>query len=266
MTALNQNFQFDPVQFKQNVAAARAFKADPAALDKVTGVYEGPAGTITITNVNGVLHVTVGSQNIALIPYAPDAFLANGTLGITVSFKADSAGTLSIYQGNVQIGTRSASGAAPSIYKDPQGRFTVSVPPGLAVQQIGDLGVIQTTNPAATFVVAAQAATGTDLQTEVSNWLVQYAQIKKGDQPTNVRPIPLSNATWTQYLYTLPDGELLAVVALLQGNTVYFVSIKATPSAIAALTLNFNSLLLSFTITPTTATPAVTPAATSSAS
>ncbi|MHB8629820.1 MAG: serine hydrolase domain-containing protein [Aggregatilineales bacterium] len=248
VSALNHNFQYDPVQFKQNVAAARTYKADPAALDKVAGTYTGPAGIITVTKVNGILHLTLGSQNIELIPYALDSFLANGALGITISFKADSSGVLSVYQGDVAIGKRT-SNAAPTTYMEPKGRFTVSISPGLTIQQIGDLGVIQTTNPAGIFVVAAADATGTDLQAEVTAWLVKYAQIKADAQPSNVRQIPINGATWTQYLYSLPDGQLLAVVALLQGKTVYFVSLTAKPDAIAALTPNFNALLLSFKIT-----------------
>ncbi len=138
---LNKNFHLDPVQFKQKVALAQTYKADPAALDKLVGSYTGIAGTITISNLNGTLYLDLGSQHVALIPFKDDTFLASGTNGITISFKSDSGGTLNIYQDATAIGKRVAAGTATT-YTDPKSHFTTTLPNGIAVQQVGDLGVI----------------------------------------------------------------------------------------------------------------------------
>ena len=238
--------RFDPDRYVTNAAAARTYQSDAAAEDKLIGTYSGAAGQFVIQRVDKNLHVILGTQNVELIPYAPDSFLANGTLGITISFKAGATDKdpITAYQDGVEIGTRQA---ASPLYTEPKGRFTVSVPTGLAAVQIGDLGVLQVINPPSTFVVAAEDAPTGEVKDAVQAWLIKYQQIKD-EKPDTPRTIPINGATWTQYVYTLADGQLLIVVALKQGNTAYFVSLKAKAADVPRLTAPFNTLLLSFQI------------------
>jgi CubicO group peptidase (beta-lactamase class C family) len=239
----NHHFHIDPARYKVNAAAARTFKG--AKLDKYVGAYSGPAGSFTVQVIDGKLHLLLGPQNVELVPYAEDAFLVNETWGISISFKFKSDDVAAAFQDGVEIGQRQSK--TVSEYKDPKGRFSLTIPAGLTVMQIGELAVMQSTTPPGTFVVAAETATGKDLKEDVQKWLVKYAQIKD-EVPFNTRPVPVNGQDWVQYLYQLPDGQLLVVVATRQAGTAYFISLKAKSNDVVAFTANFNMLLLSFKI------------------
>jgi hypothetical protein len=53
---------------------------------------------------------------------------------------------------------------------------------------------------------------------------------------------------WTQFLYQLPQAQLLAVMASQQNDTTYFMVVQAKASEVPALTPTFNNLLTGFKI------------------
>lgn len=243
---INKRYQFDPVEYQKDVAAAKSYKADAAALKALEGNYVGIVGKVSVTATDKVLNVKIDGQikqDVTLVPYADNQFLVNGALGTILSFKADDKQVMGVYQ----KGTLIAQHGDTQTYADPGGQFTVQLPTGWTAQQIADLGVVQVNDPQGTIVFAAESNATDDLKTLVKNWLLKYKQIST-EEPINIRDVPINGLTWTQYLYTLADGELLAVVATKQANAVYFVSIKGKQDAVTTLSPNLNSLVMSFKI------------------
>src|SRR5258708_918766 len=143
--AINARFHFDPAEYKKDVAAAKAYKADPTALIRLTGEYSGLAGDASLVVRDGALHLVIASskQDVVLIPFAPDMFLINGTLGTVITIKPDASGVMTAYQDNTVVAQRLDKNVKASTYIDPQGRFTLTIPAGLTVRRKGDMLIVQ---------------------------------------------------------------------------------------------------------------------------
>src|SRR5262249_48544890 len=248
---INKNFMFDPEQYRADIAAARAYKSDPKELAKLEGDYTGVAGTVSIVLKDGMLHLVVSgpiTSDIALVQYKPDAFLLNTTIGTSVTFKIDDKGTASIYQGETQIAQRPNKDVKLAEYKDPKGRFTLTIPDGVTSEQKGDVLTWKSADPEGTFLVTALDAGKDDLNT-VTAAFVKQIDASSTVKLLNQRDIPINGLTWTQYIYQLPSGEILAVEAIKQGSTAYFITAQAKAEAIQNLAAKLNSMLLTFKIT-----------------
>lgn len=249
--AINTRYHVDPAEYKKDVAVAKAYKADSAALMKVTGDYSGLAGDASLVVRDGALHLLIatGKQDVVLIPLAPDTYLINGTLGSVIMIKPDASGVMTAYQDGTVVAQRLDKSAKATTYVDSQGRFTLTIPAGLTSQRKGDLLIVQpTVNPAGTMLVLASDSGADDLLTTVGT-LVKRLLPKFDGKPVNQRDIPINTLKWTQFIYILPDGELFVVEATRQGKTDYFITLQGTQAVVQALTGNLNTMLLSFKIT-----------------
>lgn len=262
---INKENGFDPAQFKAQLQAARAYKADPAALAALAGDYPGVLGTLTITAREGKLYAKFESQPITaeLVPFEPGSFLVNvfplpASVSV-ITFKTDPNGTITVYQNGVQIAQRLGEGVQGAEYKDPKGRFTVAIPQGLAVKQQGDLVLLQSANPPGVFILTAADAGSNTLQDNVTRFL-KTLDPTFNLQPSSVQVLPpLGGVTWTQYLYQLQGDQVVAVVAAQQNGTAYFILAQAKSADLQALSPTFQSLLLNFKIGQGLAGPTQTP-------
>jgi hypothetical protein len=251
---INKESGFDLAQFKAQLQAARTYKADPAALAALAGDYPGVLGKLTVTAREGKLYAKFESQPITveLVPFEPGGFLVNafpvpGSVSV-ITFKTDPNGTITIYQSGVQIAQRLGKGVQAAEYKDPKGRFTVTIPQGLAVKQEGDLVLLQSANPPGVFILTAADAGANSLQDNVTRFL-KTLDPTFNLQPASVQALPpLGGVTWTQYLYQLEGDQVVAVVAAQQNGTTYLILGQAKSADLQALSPTFQSLLLSFKI------------------
>jgi CubicO group peptidase (beta-lactamase class C family) len=251
----NPLFHFlDPVSRKAEWDKARAYKSDLAELDKLTGDYTIPGGKITAVVRDGRLHLQMNGradQDLELVQYEPNGFLSNAPLsaGAHYNFKIDQNGTITLFIEGQQYAQKLGKDVKVVDYTDPKGRFMFTVPEGLVAQPAGDMAVIPSTDPAGAFFAGATKAVEGDLKTNVT------ALLKKLDpsfniEPNDVRPVPVNDLEWAQYLYQLPQNQVLAVVATMQKGTLYFVGVQGKDAAaVQALTPKFNALLLSYKIT-----------------
>ncbi len=248
-----KSFGFNLAQFKANLETARNYKADPASLTALEGEYNGGLGKVIVKAQDGKLSVEVVSGpakgTVNLVPFKPNGFLGN-TLTISgqvFEFKTDENGTITIMQEGTSIAQKLGKNVKLNEYKDPQGRFSAVLPTGLVVQQKGDLAIIPSADPAGTFLLAAQDSGSDDLPTNVKKALTKL-DATFNLSPVATQAIPISGQTWTQFLYQLPGDQLLAVVAIQQKSTTYFVIAQAKSADVPALTPTFNSLLTGFKI------------------
>jgi CubicO group peptidase (beta-lactamase class C family) len=239
---------------QEKLAAARNYQAEPEALEALTGDYISPAiGTLTLERSGSLLTATVPSQGITglkLVPYEPNGFLAGGLNAApvtTFTIKKDANGTLTIYQDGTAIATRDDGKSAPSAtYTDPHKRFTVTLPVGAAPTQMGDAAFMQ--RPNGILVVAAAEAEGRSLKDSALHF-VQTMDAQFKGEPMDTRDVPIPNGpTWTQYIYTLPDGTIRAILVTRRGDMDYFVGVQAKTSDVQSLVPELNGLLTTFKI------------------
>lgn len=265
---VNKQNAADPAQLKAHLQAARTYHADPAMLAALTGDYPSAVGTLTITSRDGKLYAGIKGQATAseLVPFEPGGFLVNTfpVAGSLVRFATDAQGTITVTQDGRQIAQRLGPGVQPATYKDPAGRFTATIPHGLAVQPQGDLVTLSSATPPGTFLLTALDSAGQSLSDSVTQ-LLRTLDPTFDRQPagSTVFP-PVNGAVWTQYLYTLPGDQTLAVLATQHHGTTYFVLLQAKSANLDALTPTLQALVFSFQITQApsaepTATPAVPP-------
>ncbi len=248
---LNKSTGGDPAQLKAMLLAARSYKADPDELAALSGTYSSVLGTLTVRAGDGKLYVQIeGQPEVELVPFAPGQYLINTypVAGSVISFTRDAQGTITVYQNGVQIAQRLGQGVQQSEYKDPQGRFTVAIPPGLVPQSRGDLLLLISANPSAAFVLGAMPA-AVSLDSAVKSF-VQQLDPSFSLEPVGTQPLPpIGGVSWTQYLYQLPGDQVLGVAVAQQNNTSYFILVQARSADLQALTPTFQSLLLNFRIT-----------------
>lgn len=256
---VNRQNGADPAQLQAHLQAARTYRADPASLAALTGDYPSIIGTLTVTTRDGKLYAGAKGQSSAteLVPFAPGGFLVNTfpVAGSVVRFMTDAVGTITVTQDGVQIAQRLGPGVQPAAYQDPQGRFTATIPHGLRVQPQGDLLTLTATDPAGVFLLAAQDAGGKSLPDSVTHLLQTLDPTF--DQPpasNNVFP-PVDGIVWTQYVYTMPGDQTLAVLATQQHGTAYFVLLQAKSGDVPALTPTLQALVFGFKIAAAGTTP-----------
>jgi CubicO group peptidase (beta-lactamase class C family) len=251
--AINKSAKFDPVERRKQVEAARAYKPDPAALEKLAGEYDSPQGKMTLVAKDGKLIVQLPINPLELVPYSADGFLLNGnsfSLALGFTFKTDAEGTTKMFLGDIEFAQRLGKDVKAVEYKDSKGRFTVALPAGIEAQpaETESIAVFKMADPAATLRIGAVDAKAEKLEDDVKQWVTTF---RPGFdlKPLSVNDAPLPNGvTWTQYLYSLPDNDLLVVLVTKKGSTLYFVSAQAKLDAAQRLSLPIVNLLQAFKI------------------
>lgn len=255
---INKASGYDPAKYRARLEAARTYKADPAELKRYAGDYTSPLGKVTVSAGDNMLRLVIeGTQSadIELVPFEAGNFLSNTPplAGVLFTFKVDDQGTVTLYQDvggqPVSIGELRAKGAKAAEYKDPQGRFTATVPDGLIVQQMPNYAVIQSANPAGVFILVAADVTADSLEGVAAKVLKSFDPSfdQKPDATTELKAA--NGLTWTQFSYKLPSEQTLIFSVVKQKNTSYLIILQGKTDAVKALTPTLNKLIESVTIT-----------------
>jgi CubicO group peptidase (beta-lactamase class C family) len=252
--------ELDNASNQARLQAARSYKADPAALQAWLGDYTTPAGEKVVVTAQGSDRLRLKgkllnfSMDLELIPYKEGGFISNSmpVVGTVVTFKKDAEGTLTITLGlgaNAQVIAQRLGPNAKSVeYKDPQGRFSVTFPSGFIAQTQGDLGIVQSFNPAGIIVLGAVAAGTDDVNTVTVNF------IKRFDSTFDLKPDssgPLTTPDgriWTETIYTLPRDQTLILDTFKQKDTVYIVLVQAKTADMKLLVQSRDPILSSFKV------------------
>jgi CubicO group peptidase (beta-lactamase class C family) len=252
---IEKQFGQTQAEFKAKLQATRTFKADSASFEPLLGDYNWVQGKLKVTSQDGKLYVQaeVGQAKTSyeLVPFATNHFLGNSKVvsGQTFEFKTDQNGTVLLYQEGNNIAQKPGKDVKTTEYKDPQGRFSATIPADATMQTSGDMAAIHVTNPAGTFLLTAIESGSDDLQASIKKVLTRLdPSFNLTPSATQALPLP-DGRTWTQYLYQLPGDQSLAVVAVKDKANVYLVLGQAKNADIPALTPLFNSLLTGFKIT-----------------
>ena len=252
---IEKQFGQTQAEFKAKLQEARTYKADPASYEPLLGDYNWVQGKLKVTSQDGKLYLQTETgqtkTSYELVPFEANRFLGNSKAvsGQTFEFKTDQNGTVLLYQEGNNIAQKPGKDVKTTEYKDPQGRFSATIPAGVTMQTSGDMAIIHATNPAGTFLLTAIESGSDDLLASVKkvlNKLDPGFNLLPGATQALAQP---DGRTWTQYLYQLPGDQSLAVVAIKDKTNVYIVLGQAKNADIPALTPIFNSLLTGFKIT-----------------
>jgi CubicO group peptidase (beta-lactamase class C family) len=242
--------------FKAKLEATRTYKPTLEALKSVEGHYALITGdTLTVRVKDGKLEAEQAGQTFPLVAAsATDFFVDIGSSLIELEFRVSANGIVWLYQQGELIGVRlpsttdTASSNAVSELRDPNGRFSLTLPAGqVAVNNTPTFSVVQYANPNAAFVFMAGDAKGA-LEASVE------ALVRQVDPTFNIKPTqttklpPLEGITWTQFIYPLPGGQTLAVLATQQGNTIYVIALQAKTSDLNALAGTLQQIASSYKI------------------
>ncbi len=246
----NKLANYDPVQYRARLAAVHTYKADPAELDQYAGDYTSPVGKVSVAIADGKLRLTIEKQgDVELVPFEKGGFLAN-TLpikGTVFTFKIDEQGTVSLYQDiggqMISIAQRAGKGANTSLYKDPQGLFTATIPNGLLVQQSAGLAVIQSPDPKGAFIMTAAPATGDTLEAAALKFNKNFDPSFNQKPDTTKEVKTTDGLIWTQFGYKLLSDQLLVITLTQQKNTIYLVLLQAKTADVEKLTPTLTALV-----------------------
>jgi CubicO group peptidase (beta-lactamase class C family) len=245
--------QSDYAKAKALQARAKTYQAKPEDLKKLEGTYTLTTGdTLEISFKNGQLSGLQSGVELSLIAASPTEYLVDfaGQV-IELEFKESSNGVIWLYQGGELAGVRTPKAtSSPTVaakeVKDSQGRYSAMLPSALKiVQTTPNFTIAQSDAPKATFVLSAGEAKA-NLETSV---LVLLKQVDSSFdlKPTRTDQLPvMGGVTWTQFLYTLPGGQTLAVVATERNKTVYMVAVQALTKDINAAAPFLNQIISSY--------------------
>jgi hypothetical protein len=133
-------------------------------------------------------------------------------------------------------------------FKNTANQYSFTLPTNLTLaQQTPNFSVFQSAKPAATVIVATTKA-NSDLEQSVKAVVGQFDPSFK-QKPDNVRELPAINGVvWTQYLYQLPNGEILVALAARKADTAFVIVSQLKAADVNAFTPTINQLLSSFKI------------------
>ncbi|MDX1993964.1 MAG: serine hydrolase domain-containing protein [bacterium] len=243
-----------PQEVEARLEAARTYEADPTIYEPLVGEYTSPLGEMRLEVRGDALYVVANQEGYRyeaeLIPFAENQFLGNmrGLNNSVLRFEIDEQGTVILYQDDSEIGRKLGEGVEVSTYEDPDGRYTVSLPDGFALETQENLIVLTSADQEGAYYLGTGETR--DDQAASAAAFAQRFQPDFTGEAVDVRAIPLpSGIEWTQYIYVLPDGEtLLAVLIATAGDTDYFIAVEGDQAQLQALTPGLNTMLLSFTI------------------
>ncbi len=252
---VNRLSGFDPEAQRKLLETARSYKADPAALDAFTGEYNGASGKVTVAVKDGKLSVNIVATGnaIELIPYAENAFLGNTFPVNAVRFTFEkSASGISIKQGDPKAGIvvafKAAAGITTKEVKDPDGRYSVTIPAALAVQSVQGLNVIQQASPAVVLVLASYELKTDDALADFEAFTRQFDPNFK-DKPSRTATVAINGKEWTYLEYAGPSGQISANYILKQDKRYYYVAAQYASTDANAADALLQPILNSFTVT-----------------
>lgn len=251
MTPLSE---FKPSRLSSQLEAAKTFKPDLEVLKSLEGKYRLISGDSMVIGLkDGQLSLTQDGQTFPLIASDKTSFILNvmGLL-IPLEFKIDPSGLFWVYQDGQLIGVRvpasSSTVPASSEFKNTANQYSFTLPANLTLaQQTPNFSVFESSTPAAAVIVATTKAQ-TDLEQSVKAVVGQFDPSFK-QKPDNVRELPAINGVvWTQYLYQLPNDQILVALAARKGDTAFVIVTQLKAADVGAFTPTINQLLSSFKI------------------
>lgn len=256
---LNRAYGFDPEVYHERLEAARTYEADMAQLEALVGDYTWSGGEMRVDMRQDTLfwHIEYSEGiilDLQLVPFEENQFLVNarGFSQIVIRFETDENGSITIFQDDFAVAQRLAEGIESTIYADPQGRFSLTLPAGLIPQALNDdLAIIISTDPQGAFVVGVGVATQDDLSGNVQK-LVVTLDPSFDLEPDETSQIVLNEQNWTEFTYPLPGGQVLVVRALQQGDALYVVMLQTDMGLLEAAQGMFDELTTNFLISAPT--------------
>jgi CubicO group peptidase (beta-lactamase class C family) len=248
MTPLSQ---FKPNALTKQLEAAKTFKPDLAALKSLEGKYALITGDSAVLNLkDGQLSITQGGQTFPMVAASKTEFIVNvmGSL-VSLEFQTDPNGLVWVSQGGQVVGVRVPAGTpASSEFKNAANQYSFTLPTNLTLaQQTPNFSVFESSTPAATVITASTKAQ-TDLEQSVKAVVNQFDPSFK-QKPDNVRALPPVNGiVWTQYLYQIPNDQIVVALAAKKGDTAFVIVAQLKATDVGALTPTINQLLSSFKI------------------
>jgi CubicO group peptidase (beta-lactamase class C family) len=248
MTPLSQ---FKPNALTKQLEAAKTFKPDLAALKSLEGKYALITGDSAVISLkDGQLSITQGGQTFPMVAASKTEFIVNvlGSL-VSLEFQTDPNGLVWVSQGGQVVGVRVPAGTpASSEFKNAANQYSFTLPTNLTLaQQTPNFSVFESSTPAATVITASTKAQ-TDLEQSVKAVVNQFDPSFK-QKPDNVRALPPVNGiVWTQYLYQIPNDQIVVALAAKKGDTAFVIVAQLKATDVGALTPTINQLLSSFKI------------------
>jgi hypothetical protein len=133
------------------------------------------------------------------------------------------------------------------VYSDEAGRFQIPIPESWTDKS--DETRAYFVNAEGTAEIYALAVESDDLQTGVQTALEQiYPGFDSSPLQTSEVPVP-GGTTWTQNIYALEGGDLLAAVARVEGDLTYVITIRAPQNVLIQETATLNKMILGYTVT-----------------
>ncbi len=252
--SMNPLSEFKPNALTAQLEAAKTFKPDLTVLKLLEGRY------VLITGDNALLtlqdsqfFLTQGGQTFPMIATSKTGFILNvlGSL-ISLEFQIDPSGLVWILQDGNVVGVRVpanlSTAPASSEFKNTANQYSFTLPTNLSLaQQTPNFSVFQSATPAATVIVATTKAQS-DLEQSVKTVVGQFDPSFK-QKPNNIRELPAINGVvWTQYLYQLPNDQILVALAARKGDTAFVMIAQLKTADVGAFTPTINQLLSSFKI------------------
>jgi CubicO group peptidase (beta-lactamase class C family) len=248
MTPLSQ---FKPNALTKQLEAAKTFKPDLAALKSLEGKYALITGDSAVLNLkDGQLSITQGGQTFPMVAASKTEFIVNvlGSL-VSLEFQTDPNGLVWVSQGGQVVGVRVPAGTpASSEFKNAANQYSFTLPTNLTLaQQTPNFSVFESSTPAATVITASTKAQ-TDLEQSVKAVVNQFDPSFK-QKPDNVRALPPVNGiVWTQYLYQIPNDQIVVALAAKKGDTAFVIVAQLKAADVGAFTPTINQLLSGFKI------------------
>ncbi len=251
MTPLSQ---FKSSALRAQLEAAKTFKPDLEVLRSLEGKYALVTGdSVVIGLKDGQLNLTQGAQTFPMIASSKTGFILNvmGSLE-PLEFKIDPSGLVWVYQDGQVVGVRvpasSSTAPASSEFKNTASQYSFSLPTNLTLaQQTPNFSVFESATPAAAVIVATTKSQS-DLEQSVKAVVNQFDPSFK-QKPDNVRELPAINGVvWTQYLYQLPNDQILVALAARKAETAFVIVAQLKAADVNAFTPSLNQLLSSFKI------------------
>lgn len=251
--SMNPLSKYQPNPLNTQLEAAKTFKPDLRILKSLEGTYKLITGdSLVIGLKDGQLSLTQSGQTFPMFASSNTNFILNvmGSL-VPLEFQIDPSGLVWVYQEGQVVGVRvpaSSSTAPASEFKNTASQYSFTLPTNLTLaQQTPNFSVFESSKPEAGVIVATTKVQ-TDLELSVKAVVNQFDPSFK-QKPDNTRELPAINGiVWTQYLYQLPNDQILVALAARKGDTAFVMIAQLKAADVSAFTPTINGLIRSFKI------------------
>lgn len=250
ISAIQDQFGFDPAARAERFEQARTFTPDPAVYADYVGEYISDF-ELRLEQRDDRLYASFTESGIAfemeLVPFAPGQFIADhhALLNEVFEIRTTDTGRIEIWQGETRIAYRGE--VTQTEYTDPEGRFQVRIEDRLI--RVDDPAVLRLALAESTTVFTiGTSESSDDLQADAAAFAALSGWEVSGD-PTNVNPLPMPDGSeWTQFVWLIGLETVIVVNTVAIDQTAYFVALSAPLNDIEAILMPMNALLLSFVI------------------